>query len=193
LYRRRTLVLVSILIVASFALASVAPRLTGLGTFGTKPSLESLGVCNGAEGSRSNIRLLGGQAIGLNGIHYVTLDVTGRLDGSAPGPILLKTPISFNGVIFSSPNRSAFPFVYTAGFLFLTLKFVDGSQNNLSEIMFPPMFSVPGGCAEVVIHNGQEAGFVVYADTTSSPAYPDLAFQLGDSLYQVRVYAIVRS
>lgn len=186
-----TAVVVALLVFSAFMLGNIAPRLTSIGTRQGQSLVKPLNVCT--TGVQSDILWEGDTAIGRSGTHYVTMDVTGLLYGIAPGAILLKTPVSFAGLTFSSPKPEAFAAIYSAGFFFVTVTFVDGSEHNLSEIMFPPQFSIPGGCAELVTHNGQQAGFVVDFSASAEPLpYPDLGVQMGDSLYQATVNLIVR-
>jgi hypothetical protein len=203
-------VVIGVLVFSSFILGNMTTRLTSLGKRTEQTSFTSLGkpseqasfeplnMCTGAAGSvgiQSDLTWDGNKIASGSGVHYASADITGLLYGVAPGPIGLKTPISLGGVTFSSPSRKAFTATYMAGFLFFTYTFVDGSERNLTAVIFPPPFKddTPYGCASLLIHQDQKAGILVlFIPSTEPLEYPALGIVTGGKVYQARIYAIVR-
>jgi hypothetical protein len=158
-------------------LVVVSPNLPSIVMSPQKASFRTLDLCG--SDVQSEIPSGDDMAVRGNGTHYVSMDVTGLLYGVAPGAILLKTPVSFAGVTFISPKLDAFSAIYSAGFHFVTVTFADGSEHNLSEIMFPPSFNVPGGCGELVTHDSLWAGFVLEFSPSAEPVpYSELGVQI---------------
>ena len=198
--RNRFLAAVAIAVLAfsAFIIGNMAPRLTSIGKPSEQTSLEALIMCTGAAGSpgvQGDLRWDGNKVVSRSGIHYATADITGLLYGVAPGPIGLNTPISLGGVTFSNPSREAFTATYMAGFLFFTLTFADGSERNLTAVIFPPPFKDdrPCGCASLLIHKDQQAGILVLFPPSAEPLeYPALGIVTGGKVFQARIYAMVR-
>lgn len=164
-----------------------------------RASFEPLNMCTGAAGSagvQGDLIWDGNKVVSRSGIRYADADITGLLYGVAPGPIGLKAPISLGGVTFSSPSREAFTATYTAGFLFFTLTFADGSERNLTAVIFPPAFKDdrPCGCASLLTHQDQQAGILVLFLPSAEPLeYPALGIATDGKVYEARIYVIVRA
>ena len=125
-----------------------------------------------------------------SGKNYAAADITGLLEWAAPGPVLLETPFSLDGVTYRSLGAEVFTATYTAGFLFVTLTFADGAQGNLSVILAPPLYN-GDGCVALASSRGQEAGVLVLLSPTTEQG--PWVFQMGDRLLRENVYVIVQS
>ena len=149
--------------------------------------MEPFARCNDT-GDAGDLVWDGHRIVSRSGIHYDIVEVTRLVyGGGIPGAIGLKTPISIDGVTFSSPSREAFTATYMAGFLFVTLTFADGSQRNLTAVIFPPPFrdDAPYGCALLVIHQDQQAGvLVLFLPSTEALEYPALGIATGGKAFQ---------
>jgi hypothetical protein len=191
-------VAIGILVFSAFILGNMSPRLTDITQPPKLTALELLSMCTGAAGSagvQGDLMWDGNKVVSRSGIHHATADITGLLYGVAPGPIGLRTPVSLGGVTFSSPSREAFTATYMAGFLFFTLTFADGTQRNLTAVIFPPPFKddTPYGCASLLIHQDQQAGILVLFFPSAEPLeYPALGIATSGKVFQARIYAIVR-
>ena len=189
---------IAVLAFSAFIIGNMAPRLTSIGKPSEQTSFEALDRCPsyaGMSGVQGDLMWDGNKVVSRSGIHYATADVTGLLYGVAPGPNGLKTPVSLGSVTFSSPTREAFTATYFAGFLFMTLTFADGSQRNLTAVIFPPPFKddTPYGCASLVVHQDQQAGILVLFIPSAEPLeYPALGIATGGRVFQARIYMIVR-
>jgi len=190
--------IILVLTFSAFIIGNMAPRLTSIAKPSEQPSFEALNMCTGAAGSagvQGDLLWDGNKVVSRSGIHHATADITGLLYGVAPGPIGLKTPVSLGGVTFSSPSRQAFTATYMAGFVFFTLRFADGTQRNLTAVIFPPPFKddTPYGCASLVVHQDQQAGILVLFIPSAEPLeYPALGIATGGRVFQARIYVIVR-
>jgi hypothetical protein len=178
------------MVLSAFMLGNMTPRLMSIGKPPEQTSFEPLDRCTSApsmSGLQGDLLWDGNKVMSRSGIHYATADITGLLYGGAPGPIGLKAPVSLGGVTFSSPSREAFTATYMAGFLFVTLTFADGSQRNLTAVIFPPPFrdDAPYGCALLVIHQDQQAGvLVLFLPSTEALEYPALGIATGGKAFQ---------
>jgi hypothetical protein len=160
-------------------------------------SLEPFTRCNDA-GDAGDLVWDGSRIVSRSGIHYVTVEVTKLVyGGGIPSAIGLKAPVSVDGVTFSSPSPESFGNVtLLLGVLYITVTFADGTQRKLSAIIFLPPIedSTPQGCALLVTHNDQQAGFVVVFTPSSEPLdNPALRYETDGKVFQFRIYLTVRA
>ena len=139
----------------------------------------------------------GSRIASRSGIHYATVEVTKLVyGGGIPSEIGLKAPVSIGGVTFSSPSSETFTATILLGVLFINVMFADGTQRNLSAIVFLPPIKdgMPQGCALLVTHEDQQAGFVFVFTPSSEPLdNPALRYETLGKVYQCRIYLIVRA
>lgn len=160
-------------------------------------SLEPFARCNDA-GDAGDLVWDGSRIVSRSGIHYDIVEITRLVyGGGIPGAIGLKTPISIDGVTFSSPSPESFGNVtLLLGVLYITVTFADGTQRRLSAITFLPPIedSTPQGCALLVTHQDQQAGFVVVFAPTAEPLdNPALGYLYLDKLFQCRIYVVAQA
>ena len=139
----------------------------------------------------------GSRIVSRSGIHYATVEVTKLVyGGGVPSEIGLRAPIIIGGVTFSSPSPERFTATILLGVLFINVIFADGTQRNLSAIIFLPPIKdgTPQGCALLVTHEDQQAGFAVVFTPSSEPLdNPALRYETLGKLFQCRIYLIVRA
>jgi hypothetical protein len=140
----------------------------------------------------------GSRIVSRSGIHYDNVEITRLVyGGGIPGAIGLKTPISIDGVTFSSPSPESFGNVtLLLGVLYITVTFADGTQRRLSAIIFLPPIedSTPQGCALLVTHQDQQAGFVaVFTPSVEPLDNPALGYLYLDKLFQGRIYVVAQA
>ena len=139
----------------------------------------------------------GSRIVSRSGIHYAIVEVTKHVyGGGIPSEIGLRAPISIEGVTFSSPSPESFTATILLGVLFINVMFADGTQRNLSAIIFLPPIKdgMPQGCALLVTHGDQQAGFVVVFTPSSEPLdNPALRYETLGKIFQCRIYVIVRA
>jgi hypothetical protein len=166
-----------------------------------KPSeqtpFEPFSRCNDL-GDAGDLMWDGSRIVSRSGIHYVTLEVTKLVHGGGiPSEIGLKAPTSIDGVTFSSPNPESFANItITLGVLYINITFADGAHRNLSAIIFLPPIKdgAPQGCALLMTHGDQQAGFVVVFTPSSEPLdNPALRYEIGGKVFQCRLYLTVRA
>ena len=160
-------------------------------------SSEPFSRCNDL-GDAGDLMWDGSRIVSRSGIHYVTIEVTKLVyGGGIPSEIGLKAPISIDGVTFSSPNPESFANItVTLGVLYINITFADRAHRNLSAIiLLPPIKDgTPQGCALLVSHNDQQAGFVVMFTPSSEPLdNPALRYETGGKVFQCRIYLTVRA
>ena len=160
-------------------------------------SLEPFARCNDA-GDAGDLVWDGHRIVSRSGIHYDIVEVTRLVyGGGIPGAIGLKTPISIDGVTFSSPSPESFGNVtLLLGVLYITVTFADGTQRRLSAIIFLPPIedSTPQGCALLVTHQDQQAGFVAVFTPSAEPLdNPALGYLYLDKLFQCRIYVVAQA
>jgi len=139
----------------------------------------------------------GSRIVSRSGIHYATVEVTKLVyGGGVPSEIGLRAPIIIGGVTFSSPSPERFTATILLGVLFINVIFADGTQRNLSAIVFLPPIKdgMPQGCALLVTHEDQQAGFVVVFTPSSEPLdNPALRYETLSKLFQSRIYLTMRA
>ena len=160
-------------------------------------SLEPFARCNDA-GDAGDLVWDGSRIVSRSGIHYDIVEITRLVyGGGIPGAIGLKTPISIDGVTFSSPSPESFGNVtLLLGVLYITVTFADGTQRRLSAIIFLPPIedSTPQGCALLVTHQDQQAGFVAVFTPSAEPLdNPALGYLYLDKLFQCRIYVVAQA
>jgi hypothetical protein len=162
-------------------------------------SFEPFTRCNDL-GDAGDLTWDGSSIVSRSGIHYATVEVTKLVyGGGVPSEIGLKAPISIGGVTFSSPSPESFnrTIVMTLGVLYITVTFADGTQQKLSAILFPPAYNMDGsprGCALLVTHEDQQAGFAfVFTPSTEPLDNPALEYSGVAGVFQGRIYVIVRA
>jgi hypothetical protein len=184
-----------VLVFSALVLGNMTPRLTILGKPSERPPLVPFTRCNDA-GDEGDLMWDGSRIVGRSGIHYVTVEITMLVyGGGVPSIIGLKSPISAGGVTFSSPSPESFTTTITLGVLYITITFADGTQRNLSVIIFPEPYkdNTPRGCTLLVTHGEQQAGFaVVFTPSTEPLDNPALGVYPLGRAFQGRIYAIVR-
>jgi len=159
-------------------------------------SFEPLSRCNDL-GDADDLMWDGSRIVSQSGIHYATVEVTKLVyGGGVPSEIGLKAPVSIDGVTFSSPSSETFTATILLGVLFINITFADGTQRNLSAIVFLPPIKdgMPQGCGLLVTHEDQQAGFVVVFTPSSEPLdNPALRYETLGKLFQCRIYVLVRA
>ena len=159
-------------------------------------SFEPFSRCNDL-GDAGDLMWDGSRIVSRSGIHYAIVEVTELVyGGGIPSEIGLKAPISISGVTFSSPSQESFTATILLGVLFINIIFADGTQRNLSAIIFLPPIKdgTPQGCALLVTHEDQQAGFAVVFTPSSEPLdNPALRYETLGKLFQCRIYLIVRA
>ena len=140
----------------------------------------------------------GSKIVSRSGIHYPSVEITKLVyGGGVPSEIGLKTPISIDGVTFSSPSPESFAnTTITLGVLYITIIFADATHRNLSAIIFLPPIrdGTPQGCALLVTHGDQQAGFVVVFTPSAEPLdNPALRYETLGKVFQCRIYVVVRA
>jgi len=159
-------------------------------------SLEAFTRCNDL-GDAGDLMWDGSSIASQSGIQYATVEVTKLVyGGGVPSEIGLEAPVSIDGVTFSSPSQESFTATILLGVLFINITFADGAQRNLSAIVFLPPIKdgTPQGCALLVTHEDQQAGFVVLFTPSSEPLdNPALRYETLGKLFQCRIYLIVRA
>jgi hypothetical protein len=85
----------------------------------------------------------------------------------------------------------------TLGVLYITVTFADGTQQKLSAILYPPAYKMDGsphGCALLVTHEDQQAGFAfVFTPSTEPLDNPALGYSGVAGVFQGRIYLTVRA
>ena len=159
-------------------------------------SFEPFSRCNDA-GDADDLMWDGSRIVSRSGIHYAIVEVTKIVyGGGIPSEIGLKAPLSIDGVTFSSPSQESFTATILLGVLFINIIFADGTQRNLSAIVFLPPIKdgTPQECALLVMHEDQQAGFAVVFTPSSEPLdNPALRYETLGKLFQCRIYLIVRA
>jgi hypothetical protein len=160
-------------------------------------SFEPFARCNDL-GDAGDLMWDGSRIVSRSGIHYATVEITKLVyGGGVPSEIGLKTPISIDGVTFSSPSPESFNTVtLLLGVFYVTVTFADGTQRTLSAIIIlPPIKNgTPQGCALLVTHEDQQAGFVVVFTPSAEPLdNPALRYETLGKVFQCRIYVIVRT
>lgn len=201
---RISMAIVTIVVVFSaFVLGNISPRLTNRG----KPLEQTSSVileqpftaCNNLDDA-SDLMWDGSRIVSRSGIHYATVEVTRLVyGGGVPSEIGLKIPVSIDGVTFTTTNSDLPSFqnmTLLLGVLYITTMFADGTQRKLSTIIFPPAYNVDGsprGCALLVTHENQQAGFAfVFTPSTEPLDNPALGYSGVAGVFQGRIYLIVR-
>jgi len=160
-------------------------------------SLEAFTRCNDL-GDAGDLMWDGSRIASRSGIHYAIVEITKLVyGGGIPGAIGLVTPLSLDGVTFSSPSSESFSNVtLLLGVLYITVTFADGTQRLLSAIVFLPPIKdgTPQGCALLVTHQDQQAGFVVVFTPSTEPLdNPALGYTYLGKVFQARIYLIARA
>ena len=159
-------------------------------------SFEPFTRCNDS-GDAGDLMWDGSRIVSRSGIHYATVEVTKLVyGGGIPSEIGLKAPIIIGGVTFSSPSQESFTATILLGVLFINIIFADGAQRDLSAIVFLPPIKdgTPQGCALLVTHEDQQAGFAVVFTPSSEPLdNPALRYETLGKVFQCRIYLIVRA
>jgi len=159
-------------------------------------SFEPFTRCNDA-GDAGDLMWDGSRIASRSGIQYATVEITKLVyGGGVPSEIGLKAPISIDGVTFSSPSPESFTATILLGVLYITATFADGTQRNLSAIVFLPPIrdGMPQGCALLVTHEDQQAGFVVVFTPGTDPLdNPALGYTYLGKVFQGRIYLIARA
>jgi len=187
-------VVLCLLVVQSAAASNTAAT---MGKLSEQALFEPFGRCNDS-GDAGDLVWDGSKIVSRSGIHYVTVEVTKLVyGGGIPSEIGLKAPVSVDAVTFSSPSPESFANItITLGVLYINVTFVDGAHRNLSEIIFLPPIKdgTPQGCALLVTHNDQQAGFVVVFTPSSEPLdNPALRYETDGKVFQCRIYLTVRA
>ena len=168
-----------------------------VGTRSERGSLEPFTRCNYA-GDAGDLMWDGSKIVSRSGIHYAIVEITKLVyGGGIPSAIGLVTPLSLDGVTFSSPSSESFSNVtLLLGVLHITVTFADGTQRLLSAIVFLPPIKdgTPQGCALLVTHQDQQAGFaVVFTPSTEPLDNPALGYTYLAKVFQGRIYLIARA
>jgi hypothetical protein len=194
-----------VLVFSAFVLGNVSPRLISPATPTKQTSFAGLGTplakCNDLGDAVGDLRWDGSKIVNQSGIHYATVEVTQLVNGGgAPSEIVLKAPVSLDGVTFSTTNSdlpSAQNMTITLGVLYVTLTFADGTQQKLRAILFPSAYNTDGsprGCALLATHENQQAGFAfVFTPSTEPLDNPALGYSGVAGVFQGRIYLIARA
>jgi len=151
-------------------------------------------------GDAGDLMWHGSSITSRSGIHYATVEVTKLVyGGGVPSEIGLRAPVSIDGVTFSTASSdlpSSRNMAITLGVLYVTVTFADGTREKLSAILFPPAYNMDGsprGCALLVTHEDQQAGFAfVFTPSTEPLDNPALGYSGVAGVFQGRIYVIVR-
>jgi len=186
-------VILVLLVVQSAAAFDTAAT---IGKPSEQESFEPFSRCNDL-GDAGDLMWDGSRIVSRSGIHYAIVEVTKLVyGGGIPSEIGLRAPISIEGVTFSSPSPESFTATILLGVLFINVMFADGTQRNLSAIIFLPPIKdgTPQGCALLVTHGDQQAGFVVVFTPSSEPLdNPALGYTYLGKVFQGRIYLITRA
>jgi len=168
-----------------------------MGKSSEQASFEPFTRCNDL-GDAGDLMWDGSRIVSRSGIHYVTVEVTKLVyGGGIPSEIGLKAPISIDGVTFSSPRPESFANItITLGVLYVNITFANGIHRNRSAIIFLPPIKdgTPQGCALLVTHQDQQAGFVVVFTPSTEPLEnPALGYTYLGKVFQGRIYLIARA
>ena len=162
-------------------------------------SFEPFTRCNDL-GDAGDLMWNGSSIASQSGIHYATVEVTKLVyGGGVPSEIRLKAPVSIDSVTFSSPSPESYnrTIVVTLGVLYITVTFADETQQKPSAILFPPAYNMDGsphGCALLLTHEDQQAGFAfVFAPSTEPLDNPALGYSGSAGVFQGKVYVILRA
>jgi hypothetical protein len=176
--------------------AAASNTVATIGKLSEQESFEPFSRCNDT-GDAGDLMWDGSRIVSRSGIHYATVEVTKLVyGGGIPSEIGLKAPVSIDGVTFSSPSQESFTATILLGVLFINIIFADGTQRNLSTIVFLPPIKdgMPQGCALLMTHEDQQAGFVVVFTPSSEPLdNPTLRYETLGKVFQCRIYLIVRA
>jgi len=197
--RRRLLREAAVAVILCLLVVQSAPTFTVgyVGTRSEQGSLEPFTRCNYADDA-GDLMWDGSKIVSRSGIHYAIVEITKLVyGGGIPGAIGLVTPLSLDGVTFSSPSPESFSNVtLLLGVLYITVTFADGTQRLLSAIVFLPPIKdgIPQGCALLVTHQDQQAGFVVVFTPSTEPLdNPALGYTYLGKVFQGRIYLIARA
>jgi hypothetical protein len=185
---------VLLLLVVQSAVAS--NTVATIGKLSEQESFEAFSRCNDL-GDAGDLMWDGSSIVSRSGIQYAAVEVTKLVyGGGVPSEIGLKGPVSIDGVTFFSPSPESFTATILLGVLFINIIFADGTERDLSAIVFLPPIKdgTPQGCALLVTHKGQQAGFVVIFTPSSEPLdNPALRYETLGKVFQCRLYLIVRA
>lgn len=163
--------------------AAIFDTVAGIGKPSEQASLELFSRCNDL-GDAGDLMWDGSRIVNQSGIRYATVEVTKLVyGGGVPSEIGLKAPISIDGVTFSTASSdlpSSQNMTILLGVLYVTVTFADGTRQKLSAILFPSAYNMDGsprGCALLVTHEDQQAGFAfVFTPSTEPLDNPALGY-----------------